>query len=460
MSVKTFWLYIYAMILSIDAQESIFSYISKNKMPYIVVSNVAALTILSFFVYKYMVHSEIVRNFKSSCRDIQQSINNFIIINETKPIYEKYFSKETIRYPMSCNENITETLLYPINLHANSLVRQTDIGWSNAENIIPKSGEPCFIDTQWWVHKETKVIRLSIDTIFVNCYINCILPETLVIPTKVKMIRYCEDEVEMTMPNDLKEHFMMDGKNEKNCVVIGAVNSDKTISAIFADMIYVKSNTSTYKDMKPFCVLNGLLLTVMMHPHKDIIAYSLEKEKQFENDMQYALHIVENVCSRSQDNITELDVPIIDYYSIVDFGIKKITPFSGSTYLFLTLQGELGMCWPTKNEKKENSIDFLLKKTQSRFIDFTPDTSVVKSSGFMPHWAFLTDKGEIFLCDFLLSLKQTTLFFVKQADPCTDAMHEKFDKIYYHNGHCGVLYKEVNSFPLKDVPYTRLITYS
>lgn len=50
--------YIRAMILSIDAQESIFSYISKNKMPFIGVANVAALTSLSSFVYQYMVYSK------------------------------------------------------------------------------------------------------------------------------------------------------------------------------------------------------------------------------------------------------------------------------------------------------------------------------------------------------------------------------------------------------------------
>lgn len=508
----------------------LFSAISKNKVCYIGMPTIATLVIFSFFVYRLIqkrVHNKVkicskddvekiitleindtfikrfcaglkllfckkdesklinlcenasyrlattlndsIKNnyFKVCSKDIQQYINNFIIINKKKERHKQNFSKEIVTYRMSLlHKNCAEELLYPINFHANSLVKQTFVHanslvrktfvgeQTNHDDFIPRAGDRCFIDTQWWVNKNNKKVRLSIDTIAVDYYINCSLPETVVIDNTVtRPGRHMLEDV-----ND----FMMDGKNVNNCVIIGAVSSDKKTSFIFADKINVKYSQKTYLEIHPYSILNGLLLTVMMHPYKDIIAYSFKQERpdqDIEKVPQYKIHIVENAFCEPQGNTITLSSSPINYYSSIDFGIKKITFFGGSTYLFLTLDGQLGMCWSAIDEQNKNIVQWSLKKHKSAYIDFTPDTSVVTSTGFMPNWAFLNDKGEIFLCDFLSSLRQTTLFFVKQARKPQQFLTETFDKIYYKDGHCGVLYKKIHTFG-KNVPYTKLILYS
>jgi len=75
----------------------------------------------------------------------------------------------------------------------------------------------------------------------------------------------------------------------------------------------------------------------------------------------------------------------------------------------------------------------------------------------MPYWAFLNDQGEIFQCVFLAPLPQTTLFFVAKAPAPRNG--ECFDKIYFDDNKCGILYKIVDD-ERRNTPYTRLILFS
>jgi hypothetical protein len=90
------------------------------------------------------------------------------------------------------------------------------------------------------------------------------------------------------------------------------------------------------------------------------------------------------------------------------------------------------------------------------FIDFTPDMSRRTKSGFAPLWVFLNDQGELFECDFLLPFAKPTLFFLKQA-PLPSA-EQCFDKVYFNDKKCGVVYKNTNQS--NNVSYTKLILYS
>ncbi|HTM06314.1 MAG TPA: hypothetical protein VL201_03665 [Patescibacteria group bacterium] len=309
-----------------------------------------------------------------------------------------------------------------------------------------------FFDTKFWY--STKECRASLDV------------------SKFDEYRYTAP-IFFNVPKN--SSITIDGPNKDNYIIVGWTN--KIDSNIFVIPIQTRSYGTGYADVMPpykkpiLQVEKKYVTAVMIHPIQNSIAYATIIPSD-DSVKKYDLHIVEHaypaLSSYSSswfswlpwfDN--EIEEPSIkqspfDYYSVVDFGIKKITFFGGGTYLFLTLSGQLGMCWLTQNEQGQKVIECSLKRHASTFIDFTPDATDKTKSGFIRHWAFLNNKGEIFECQFLLPFWETTLFFTVQAlDPSEG---EVFDRIYFHDNRCGVVYKNIDQN--KQVSYTKLVLYS
>ncbi|HTM06315.1 MAG TPA: hypothetical protein VL201_03670 [Patescibacteria group bacterium] len=412
-------------------------------------------------------------------------------IKATKKLfYKNMFSKSLVQYLMSYEPPegyaSPEGLIYAQNLMTTILVKQIPNG--STRDIVPQNGDSCFFDTQFWVRKKDKSIRVSQDTTGTNHVIICELPNDLIINSKITTnVAGFGCGLTDDFLNDFKEYFIVDGVNAKgkNTGIIGVFSEDKKKSAIYVtDIIIGKESESA---IKPFCAFNGLLCTVMMHPEQNCIAYSfytyeeysekpIEKELIAENDVavkmpkkkkkkkrneqkrrKYQMHIVKNAYPMNTNNSIELLSSPLDYYTSVDFGCKKISLFGGNTFIFLTLEGKIGMCWLEKDQDNTPSLKWSVKKgLEKTYIDFAPDVGRPDEQGFTPNWAFLTENGEIFCWNFEILQPAYTLYLAKQA-PKPDN-YQKFDKVYYQDGKCGAVYTE-SSFG-RDVPQTKLILFS
>ncbi|RTL07227.1 hypothetical protein EKK58_03565 [Candidatus Dependentiae bacterium] len=401
--------------------------------------------LIGYQIKKLNKYKELKKQFKTLPQDLIRKLGNCFMIKE----YKSLLLLEPYYYKMSLPKIVIEGLLYPVNLGTNFLVNQT---YSDEDELIwlaPKKGGYCLFDTQFWISKNNNTIRVSQDSKDTNHFITCQFSKNVIIPKYSNLDGH-----------DFKKSFIVDGANTKSnqVVVIGvsSANATDTASEIFLttlvddvfDELELIINQQEYT-VNPLICLNGLLCSLMVHPtsNGNTIAYCFKENRMKEDVPQkYNLHIAQ--C---------LSGTIIDYYTPIDFGIKKISFWGGNTYLFLTADGQLGTCWPSITSEGENTMEYVLKKQKATFIDFTQDTAHKTLKGFYPHWAFLTEEGEIFFCNFLSGLKQTTLFYFTQVEK--PRQNEKLDKVYYNYGQCGVLYALKNSFQI-DAPCTRLVIHA
>ncbi|HTM06316.1 MAG TPA: hypothetical protein VL201_03675, partial [Patescibacteria group bacterium] len=312
-------------------------------------------------------------------KDIQRIINKLLL----KDRFDNQYTEQVIVYPMN-NGNTPEYLFYPCNLGNNVLVKQTTVGFTNPSDLAPEKGQPCFFDTQFWITREFGM-RISQDTTVTNhsIYFNT---QKLALFTPAGVPQYGNYG---NMPkNPISQTFIVDGINKQNTAIVGINNVQDNVSAIY--IINVTMHSETFNEaVQPVILLeNGLLNTIMIHPSKNIIAYANIKTNK-DNMQQNEIHIINNAYFYTKE--AENAVPM-DYFTLIDFGIKKLTFFGGGTYIFLTLMGQLGMVWQGYNEKKEIVLQYALKdivnasgeKIQRNYIDFTTDTKRQKESGFMP----------------------------------------------------------------------------
>lgn len=250
----------------------------------------------------------------------------------------------------------------------------------------------------------------------------------------VIQIRDGDEKRIKTMPFNFvtdQEHngyIRVDGLNKQDTFVV-VLNSEKELNK--SDLFIANLKDSNQTLIEPYKKINAHIEAIMIHPTENIVMYSSVIKNDEYNE--YALHMF-NPFHAS-----------FNFSSPTDFGCKKIFFFGGdNTYILLTLKGQLGMCWLEKDKNNELTIKWSLKKHESTYIDFAPDTSRVTKSGFAPHWAFLTDKGEVLMCNFLNPLvDKTTLFCAIKADQSNRKIEENFYKLHYNNnGTCGVIYQD------------------
>jgi len=217
------------------------------------------------------------------------------------------------------------------------------------------------------------------------------------------------------------ENMILDGCNQQGYYVFSINHpTEQNKSQIFVANIGYESSDDTR--IPSYKTIDAQISTIMIHPTKDVALCSSTKKDNQER-ISHELHL--------------FSVPF-DITIPTDFGCKKIASFCNNTYLAVTMEGKLCVLWL---EKK--TIHFDLKEHKSIFIDFAPDTTRQTDNGFTPCWAFLTNKGKIFCCDFLHPLiKERRLHFILQAEqPKTfHGINEDYFKLYYHNEKLGVLY--------------------
>ncbi|HTM06054.1 MAG TPA: hypothetical protein VL201_02340, partial [Patescibacteria group bacterium] len=340
-----------------------------------------------YFIYVVNNLFDNNKNFPHDAKDLIQSYVNGAFFREYYRYSSKNYAKKSRDHEDNFdhieNEDRRQKLLYPVNFGLSSLIP------------IDTSGE-------WYSFKNS--IWLSDSNIL------CIKNEKQEI-VKNMFFDFDPDQTNI-------ENMILDGCNQQGYYVFSINHPNK--SQIFVANIGCGSSHDAR--IPSYKIIDAQISTIMIHPTKDVaLCSSIEKDKQ--DRISYALHL--------------FSVPF-DITTPADFGCKKIASFCNNTYLALTMEGSLCVLWLEKN-----TIQFHKKEHKSIFIDFAPDTTRQTDNGFTSCWAFLTNEGKIFCCDFLHPLiEERRLHFALQAEkPKTfHGIHEDYFKLYYHNEQLGVLY--------------------
>jgi hypothetical protein len=346
-------------------------------------------------------------------RDIQQIISTHS------------FDTSHSQYDMRSVEQ-EEILLIPSTLRPINLVKQMNLGTKNPDDIIPKPGEQCFLDTQLWVKRWGQKVRrrwlldnaeLRLDQDSVDT----------------------DDNFRYSFLGQSQDALFFDGINAHRRAVFAATNNEH-YAIFWLTQSQDGAGTVQHSDVLNHCAGEGRLYSLMLHQECNRIVYTADRTQKSISEKTMA----PASCSIVVVNVKKDEEKwlICPTFTTVNRLITKIIPVSSSEYIGLTDNGELARLQRTK----ENTMECIVQKHNERFFDIAVDASVQTADGFKPQIACLTRKGKLFVAN-MLAFAKPTLFLVEEEIP-TPAVASA---LFYDRGNLAVLYQD-STYPNPTAP--------
>lgn len=374
-------------------------------------SNQLAAIFYFFIIFVHTISSVVTASQKNHITDLSLDVYNCIL---KKASYDTYFLSYCKK-----NNNDTEKMYIPSTCIPTKLAKRKDT-LTLLEQTLTNNRTYYFFDIQLAAKKENNVCKLS-------------------------LYNYAIDTKNIAFVNGTPQIHFFDGTNENGIAIIAKNDLRSDMKKFFClyllNALYHRQSksdrTSRHHVEMPLYIGDGLaeesITSLMLHHEKNTIVFSTTKAKNAPlfQTLPHRLTIA-NIYQHCLMDSISVDLPYL-------INMQKIIYLGKRTYLGLTYDHKLYIFW----QENDGTIKYCKQKHVSDFIDIAVDNTVKTKRGFKPHIACINSNYELFVGD-LLSFAQPTLFFVKKMPhPLNNYTNNYFFRLFYDNGQCIVIYKNM-----------------